>query len=493
MKRLYLLLLLLPTLLTAQDFDRIKDSLKNKYEYIGYLNKGVAEARTKQQKYTLLDDKGKELFAPSYDYIRITHEGFFEAEVKDGKKFRQGYINKDGSVRVPLIYDNVYMPSDIAIFAVKDGEKGVLDTLGNTVIPIKFDYILDADKGYYFASKNNLSALYHDNTPLTDFIFTDADRFENDMAAVIIKDKGATVIDKSGKALLTPIKSHKIVKVLAADAIIYNLNTRKYGITGFDSTFKIQCKYDRIETAAENFIVTLGEKKGLVDIKGKELIPITYRWLYYEGNDLYFAGSAMGMGVINSTNTPVISGKYEDVYQYRNNYILATSNNQTGIFSLKGKVLLPLEYTFYNVYHNVVFCSKDFKCYLLNIGNPSQPIKLENIDSFKERGFSISYDQSGYQIFKRGAKYGVVSYKAEVVMPAMYDDLQYIYDSPEFIAKQNGNYGIVNSEGKVIEAFIYDSATIGKEHIVLKKAGRKDVYHYVVFTNTINDLSNSMP
>lgn len=493
MKRLYLLLLLLPNLLSAQDFTWIKDSLKTKYEHIGYLNKGVAEARTKQQKYTLLDDKGKELFAPSYDYIRITHEGFFEAAVKDGKKFRQGYINKDGSVRVPLIYDNVYMPSDIAIFAVKDGKKGVLDTLGNTIIPLKFDDILDADTGYYFASKNNLSALYHNGTPLTDFIFTGADRFHNDMAAVTIKDRGATVIDKSGKVLLTPIKSHKIVKVLVADAIIYNLNTNKYGIISFDGAFKIPCKYDNIELASGNFVVTLGDKTGVTDINGKELIPIAYEWINYRGNDLYFLKGWLGIAVVNSANRAILAGSFESVDLYRNTYIIATSNNKSGIFDLKGKVLLPLEYTFYNVYHNVVFCSKDFRCYLLNMGNPSQPIKLENIDSFKERRFGIINDQIGFQIFKRGDKYGVVSYKAEVVVPPVYDDLQYIYETGEFIAKQNGRYGIVNTEGKLTEIIEYDSATIGKEHVVLKKAGRKEVYHQVVFSSTLEGFRIATP
>lgn len=494
MKRIQLLLLLLPTLLTAQDFDNIKDSLKSKYDYIGYHNKsGFAVARTKQQKYTLLDKTGKELFDPKYSYIHITPQGFFETGLSEGKKFKRGYINKDGSVRIPIIYDDVYMPSDIAIFAGIDGKKGVLDTLGNTVIPIKFDYILNADTGYYFASKNDLSALYHDSIPLTDFIFTDADRFKNNKAAVFIKDQGATVIDKSAINLIPPIKNHKITTALDSNAIIINQSTNKYGVIGFDGNFKIPCKYDRIETAGDNLIITMGEKKGLADLSGKEIIPVKYQHLvYYEKPEVFWAMlNNNEQLILDTTNKSVISGAHKNLYIYKDTYIIAEqTNGMMGIYSISGKVITTPQYIFSSLYDNYAAATKDGKCYVITLDGSKPPKLIAAADSFKVN-FMYHYEQNGYVIFKKGKLYGLTTIDGNITVPAQYADLEYIYRSPEFVAKKNGKYGIVNTEGETIKPIIFDSFQLRKETVLLKKAGKKDVYHEIVFRTNLKNFKEA--
>lgn len=492
MKRLYLLLLLLPTLLTAQDFADIKDSLKNKYDYIGYRQKfGIVEARTKQQTYTLLNAKGEELFPPKYAYIHITPEGFFEAGLKMGKTMKRGYINKDGSVRVPIIYDNVYMPSDNTIRVTQNNKTGIVDTLGNTVIPINFDSVDEADKGYYFATNKGLSALYHNNKTLTDFNIKHYTNYTDNRVGVLYTNNTATIIDDTGKPLFTPVNANIVItRIFSGYALAEDQFSGKVGIIDFDGSLKIPCKYNDIEPAGNNLIVTLGRKKGLVDLAGKEIIPLIYQNLvYYKKPGVFWAMlNNKEQQILDANNNSIIPGTYKNLYIYQDTYIIAEQTDGiTGIYNTIGKVITTPQYSFFSLYNNHASVTKAGKCYTITIDGSAPPKPIEVADSFKVN-FTYYYDQNGYVIFKKGKLYGLTTIDGNIIVPAQYTDMEYIYSSPEFIVQKNSKYGIINTEGETIEPIIFDSFQLRKETVLLKKAGKKDVFHEVVFKTNLKDF-----
>ncbi|MFP9099951.1 WG repeat-containing protein [Flavobacterium sp. RHBU_24] len=481
MKLICIVLLLIPALVAGQDFEKIRDSLKSEYEYIGRLINGVAEARSKKSQYTLLDKAGRQLFTPKYDYINITAYGWLEAGLRHGKSMKRGYINKDGSVRIPLSYDFVFMPSAAEIFAALKGNKGVLDTLGNIVVPLEYNNVLDAAKGYYFAEKSDLSALFHKSEKLSDFIFTDAKRFENGLSAVQLQDGRTTIIDTTGSRLFPPIKAHEIISVEKEYAIIIN-NKRLYGTIGLDGTTKIACKYQYIEPMGTDLIITSGGLKGLVTNDGQELIPSRFSMIASAGNN-FIVHDSQGESLVSRSNVSVIPGRYDNLFWYRNRFVIAELSEKNAVYDETGKLLLPFEYSFCELWLDVAFCNKGNNCYFLKLNNPKRPLEIENAENFKPSR-NYLYRQNNTAIFSNKGSYGILSVNAEVLVAPVYEDLEYIDGSDEYIAKQNGKYGIINTRGEVKQPLIYDSAHWVKEVIVLRKGNKSIRYSYHVNAST---------
>jgi hypothetical protein len=49
-----------------------------------------------------------------------------------------------------------------------------------------------------------------------------------------------------------------------------------------------------------------------------------------------------------------------------------------------------------------------------------------------------------------------------MVIPCIYESIENIYDTNEFIVKENNKYGVVNSENKLVENIEYDDFKIIK-------------------------------
>ena len=478
MKHLYFIILLISLTINAQDFDKIKDSLKNKYEYIGYRTKyAMAEARTKKGKYTLLNSKGKELFSPKYNHIYITPTGWLQTTIKIAKTYKRGYINKDGSQRIPIIYDDVYLFDDKTIRATLNSKIGILDTLGNTVIPLKYDEITHAAPNYYFIKSKGLYALYHHNTAVTNFIYKEVSGFTFGNVPVIMQDNTATVIDTSGRILFTPIKGHKIIRLFKEYGIIKNNKSEKYGIIDLKGIIKLPCKYTYIEPAVGNFIVTIGKYSGVANLSDKLIIPIEFDNILDRNNGLFLVLKSNKWGVINSEGIEVLNVKYKKISIHKDKYILATNEyDKTGVFDLTGNTILPFTYKFYSLVNNTALCSDGLHCYWLYFQNSKPPLisLFEDADSFKDYGI-FDYEQNGYHIFKKGGKSGLVYLvRKNITVAAIYDDISPIYATSEYIMKYDGKYGIINAHNEIIEPLIYDEIILKKESMVLKSKGNKD-------------------
>ena len=486
MKRLCLFLILFPFLLRAQDFTRIEDSLKDKYEYIGYNRKfGIAQARTKKQKATVLDSKGRELFPASFNYINITPDGFIEAGLIQGKSMKRGYINKDGSIRIPIIYDNVFISSKNAIQVTLNNKTGILDTLGNTLLPAKFDAVIVAGAGYYFARDEELYGLYHDTASITTFLYKDALPFTNGYAPVLLKDNTTTIIDTLGKPLFASIKGHKIIRLCDGYAIIQNNASNKFGLIDLKGLFTIPCKYTSIEPAGNNFIVTLGKYSGLSDFYDRTIIPFNYSNIITYDNSIFFLYKENTCAVVNDKNIPILPGHYKHAAIYSGKYIIAINDtDKTGIFDLKGNSILPFTFKFYSLIHNTAVCSDGVHCYIMHLREPEKSPLITlfpDADSFKEYGL-FDYEQNGYHIFKKGNKYGLLYLlRGSITIPAVYDDIEPIFATYEYIIKLNSKYGIINAHNEIIEKPVYDEIILRKETIVLKQKGYKDKFKAVNF------------
>ncbi|TPN81674.1 WG repeat-containing protein [Aquimarina algicola] len=134
-------------------------SKKNEYDDLGYFFEGIsvftkkvtsttAEDKNKKEVlFGIMDQKGKEIIPPTYDWIYRFYDGLAKCK-KDGK---YGYINKNGKVKIPVIYDEVvnhHLEND-PLLRVCLNEKqenkpyyktkcGMIDQNGDIVVPIEY-------------------------------------------------------------------------------------------------------------------------------------------------------------------------------------------------------------------------------------------------------------------------------------------------------------------------------------------------------------------
>jgi hypothetical protein len=103
------------------------------FESAYYFRDGVAVAVLASGQ-VLIDAKGKPL-ASSYDFEDSVTEGRVPAS-RNGKS---GYLNPQGEVVIPFVYENVRSFSGGLAAVQKEGKWGYLDRDGRVVIPFEFD------------------------------------------------------------------------------------------------------------------------------------------------------------------------------------------------------------------------------------------------------------------------------------------------------------------------------------------------------------------
>lgn len=474
------ILLLLPFISKGQSkFEALRKKLvENKtYEYVYDFENDYAVFRTFKGKMGLIDTTGNVVIKPTYEYIHNKEElkNLYEVGNTVNKKFKRGYIDLKGNIRIPLEYDDVYFLSKNLIRVSKNNKTGVVDTLNKLILPVKFDYIRDYADVIYTQNNNLLDLFDFSGKQITNFKAKDIDYFTDNRTIVTLQNNNSFIIDNHGKTILDPIKNHRFEKVIDSDSyIILNTISNKKGLINSKGEYTIECKYDDIRNHKSFFIVKDKSKFGLVTKNDAILKPIIYDGIFpvnYEENNLFqnqlLALKGNFKGIINPfLQNEIIPIRYKDVDDFSDYYIVTTVENKNGLFSENGDRIISEDYEFYNVAPDKIFATKNNKKYLLTItGKTYSEIEIP-VDEFAKNGpFSNGFAKSNFQIFKNGNKYGVISNKNEIVVACEYDAIKNIYSTSEFIVKKDNKYGVVKAKNEIKLEIKYDSYQIIKEYI----------------------------
>ena len=98
-----------------------------------------------------VDSEGRFLFTKQFEKVNSFHEGL--AQVKQNGK--RGYINTQGAVVIPCIYDLAGEISEGLAPVEQNGKWGYINTKGEEVIPCIYD-----DAGDEFATVNEMNETY---------------------------------------------------------------------------------------------------------------------------------------------------------------------------------------------------------------------------------------------------------------------------------------------------------------------------------------------
>ena len=150
-----------------------------------------------------------------YDNVNSFSEGL--ASVKQNGKY--GFIDKKGTVIVPLIYDNVNSFSEGLAIVGQNCKYGLIDKKGNIVLPLIYDYINE--------SNSVIRPLNYkgDNVPGKGYVTVNY----NGLKITVFQMIGRTFIDetnlcpfKTTEKLLEEVKS-KIIEILDSEEFMSNL------------------------------------------------------------------------------------------------------------------------------------------------------------------------------------------------------------------------------------------------------------------------------
>ncbi|KUJ59872.1 hypothetical protein AR687_21225 [Flavobacteriaceae bacterium CRH] len=493
MKLIKLFLLLLPIIsISQQKFNSFREQLieNKKYEYVYNFENNYAVFRTFKGKMGLIDTVGNVIIKPNYEYINNKKglKNLFEAAINVSKKYKRGFIDLKGNVKIPFEYDDVYYFDNGLIRVTKNNKTGVIDTLNKPVLPLKFEYIMSQDNILFTQSNNTQDIFDSTGKQLTNFKAKDVEYFTANKSIVTLQNNNTLIINNQGNIILNTLKNHKFEKIINTDSyIILNTLTKKKGIINSLGKYEVECKYDDISPSKSVYIAKTKNKYGFVTKEDSILKPFIYDAIYdvnYTDNILfenqYFASIGDLKGIVNPfLEKEIIPIRYKYIQPFSNYYIVASPENKNGLFSENGETIIKEDYEFYNASQNKIFASKNNKNYLLTLLDKTYSEIEIPVDKFvSEHLFVFGTGKSRYQIFKNGNKFGVISNENKIVIPCEFDSIKDSYSKTEFIAMKDKKYGIVNVKNQVMVDLKYDTYIVLKESIRFETKNQKEKKSY---------------
>lgn len=288
------------------------------------------------------------------------------------------------------------------------------------------------------------------------------------------------VIDSTGKTVIEPtyedtiiIPDNKTDIFLCTYDVDYNNHTYKTKVIDAKNKEKFQ-KYELVQ-ALENYDdqhtiwyeegvlkVKQNEKFGLINTKGKEILPIEYdeiQTLKGVQNSFILKKDDL-VGLCNKEGKIIIAPEYKDIKaleeDYKSGYIVQTKEDQFGIIDFDKKVILETKYEeIYPLKANGMYCVKENGIKKL-INKEGATVLENNFDTIKEINLANEI------IFSKDNQYGIMQIDQTQKVAPQYQELTYA-NSNYYIAKKQGKYGIIDSKNEVKVPFEYNQITYRKE------------------------------
>jgi len=262
-------------------------------------------------------------------------------------------------------------------------------------------------------------------------------------------------INESGK-LIAPIKYHSATEFENGYARV-GLKSGM-GLINRDGRIVLQLKYteaiyadieDRAIVADKNFIYAL------VDFSGKEITPFKYQEIKKFSNGLAAVKYQSRYGFIDTSGNEVIPCTYHNAESFSEGLARVQKNGRTGYIDTTGKEVIPLIYdSGERIKDGIIFVTKDNKEGGLDKkGNIIIPFLYTGISDFKEGLARVAIKKNGSKFV-----FGYINNKGKEIIPPVYDEAAYTFSEGLAYVKQNGLFGYIDRENRVIIPFKYTHA-----------------------------------
>lgn len=289
--------------------------------------------------YGAIDEHANILFYGNYDRVWEYYNGF--ALVMKNQK--TGFINKQGVVVVPIIYDwaeyGVFTEGLVPV-ALKQ-KIGFIDSTGVIVIPMKFNHAEHFIDGLAQIGdeKGLIGFINHKGIEIIPPIHSEARRiFDTYILAKL--DEKTILYDYSGNKIDLPYDeigmSNHPDFFFAREGNLYGLLDKKLNIV-------IPITYNEIQMIRQNLLaVKKGQTVNFLNKKGIIAFPFTCNAVddqYEDGMIKVYIKNKSGL--INLSGKLIVPAKYDDIQSFENGIAIVELNNKYGFININGKEVIP--------------------------------------------------------------------------------------------------------------------------------------------------------
>ncbi len=374
----------------------------------------------------LKDSSGQWIVQPIYQDIDKWPNGFFN--VLSGSK--EGVIDAKGTVIIPPIYDKIqytttYVDSTehFLFYIINDGQTGLMNTRNQFVIPIVCRMIDVGSDGTIIAEKTR---------------------------------KRYSIYTLDGRETVIPKKQGTTPESLGDR--MYKVSRNAFGLTFVERYFPKSKK----EYRQYRYRLTLRKKYGVINDSLKVIVPKKFSGIFYgpEEYNLITVEKRNTSGYYAITGKQIWAPVYKTGSVYRNRFewggpttttmneigmVAAGYNKKYGIIGANGDTILPFIYSYIEIYDTP--------------GNAlNWKVKVNGHTGIYNATTRTWTLQPEYDSFFPIANFRFADDTVNIRRDRLYDSYYTSYGDGYklMLARKNGKYGIITSDGKEILPFIYD-------------------------------------
>nr|WP_169932830.1 WG repeat-containing protein [Nonlabens sp. Ci31] len=351
------------------------------------------------------------------------------------KNGKIAYLNEDFKEVVNFgTYDAAEPFRNYLAIVAKNGKYGIIDTLGNVILPIKYDFIEHpteySNESDLFAVKKgkNIQLLSKSANPITDFDIKEFewDSYKNEISHqryfLTTKSNGmvGTVSDKGNVEI--PFEYLKI-EPFDGKKVTYAKQNGKYGLIDYKGKVILPFKYDNAysQKLTKHFVFKEVDKVGILDEMGKQIVSFSYQDItpvHYDRNNKFIVQQNGLFGIIDKNENVIIPIEFNEIsnwVEYGPTEHFVTKNAKKGLISREGEIVIPTEYD------------------------------------------EIWVDNSKLIKVKNNKLYGTIDWNNNLVHPIKYEEVlwewPYLTNKPldTIYVKDNGRYFSTDLQGKILE------------------------------------------
>ena len=392
-------------------------------------------------------------------------------------------------------------------FTVYTNEKwGVIDSSGKIIIPAEYDEMI---------------VIPNKSEPI--FLCTyDVDYENNTYKTKVLNEKNKEIFTEFEK-VEPIYNYDKNNNMWYENNILKVQKDGKYGLVNFNGKQILDCNYDEIESLKDtenSIIIKQGENIGLVDTTGNIIIPTEYKEITAIQNNYQYGyivkNNEDKYGIIDTNKKVILEANYEDIKSIYspNRYIVkidgdykiidkdqnvilnntydditeingdnitVVDNNKYGIINILGEEKVEPSYEEINHAFDDYYIAKNNGKYGVINSDNETIIDFENTSiTYRKEADIIEVEQEDEietQIYDNEFNLKLTGIISEINETKGYikirigDENKYynfkfeeknnteLLNNEIFLSKNNGKYGFVDKNGKVVVDYIYDDAT----------------------------------
>lgn len=415
-------------------------NIKDKYDYIGDFNQGVAIV-VKNNLYGVILMGGYEIIAPSYDYISPFKEGYAQAIRKgeckildlSGRECKQ-YEGK--LIAIPAKYDSVRDFKN-GYACVQLNEKwGAIDVNCNEIYEPQFYFLSD-----FIGGTAKYKTEYKQYANSWGFLNVDGFRSECNLMEPEIESDGNLIIERYNQRVRINNKGQLLVK-------------NGESMVALPKEFLIAENF-------ENGLAIVQDSTGYwgaVDVNGRVVIALQYSCIKSFSENKAFAIKKNGKLCLISTNGTIIKefDSYSDGGTFKGEYAIVSVNGKHGLIDNNGKeILSPLDGYIHHTKnpHEFEITSSFFGgkhgLFMASTGLLIKP-RFNKIIEVKKDCVKVEVDEIGESLIDLSGYVFVENDDKRITFPDWCIGVKKISDNIFLGITDNGRWGLLNDSGETL-------------------------------------------